>query len=55
MNAIIERMAGAKDCIATLVKLEESAENLPPEANDAAVYAAIQLGDAELWLLNSGH
>ena len=47
MNANIERMAGAKECLAALAKLEESAEKLPPEANDAAVYADIQSLDAE--------
>lgn len=40
-------MAGAKECIAYLAKLERSAENMPESANDAAVYAAIQSGDAE--------
>lgn len=46
MSANIECMAGAKECVTALAKLERSAETLPQEANDAAVYAALQSGDA---------
>ena len=46
MNANVERMAGAKECITALAKLEYSAENLPQEADDAAIYAALQSEDA---------
>lgn len=43
-----ERIGGAKECIVYLARLKQSAENLPESvANDAAVYAAIQSGDAE--------
>lgn len=46
-TADIERRAGAKDCIAELVRLERSADNLPSSSDYGAVYAAIQSGDAE--------
>lgn len=42
-----ERIAGAKECIAALAKLEQSARNLPETANDGAVFSSIQSGDAE--------
>lgn len=42
-----ERIAGAKDCIAALTKLKHSADNLPPAANYAAAFVAIQSCDAE--------
>lgn len=54
MNTNIERMAGAKECITALAKLEYSAENLPQEADDAAIYAALQSGDAETLVAQFG-
>lgn len=42
-----QRIAGAKECIAALVTLVQSANNLPEAANDSAVFASIQAGDAE--------
>lgn len=50
----VERIAGAKECIAALAKLEQSAENLPESANDAAVYAAIHSGDAKTLIAQFG-
>lgn len=52
--ADIERRNGAKDCITALLALEHSAENLPPSANDGAVYAAIQSGDAKQLIAQFG-
>lgn len=50
-----ERIAGSKECIGYLARLEQSAENLPESAaNDAAVYAAIQSGDAEALIAQFG-
>lgn len=47
MSIDTERITGAKECIAALVKLEQSARNLPETANDGAVFSSIQSGDSE--------
>uniref|UniRef100_Q47CJ8 Uncharacterized protein n=1 Tax=Dechloromonas aromatica (strain RCB) TaxID=159087 RepID=Q47CJ8_DECAR len=49
-----ERIAGAKECVIALAKLEQSAENLPESANDGAVFAAIQSSDAEALVAQFG-
>jgi hypothetical protein len=41
-----DRIAGAKECISAMVKLEESIGHLPAEANDAAVLLNIEASDA---------
>lgn len=42
-----QRISGAKECVSALIELVQSANNLNDAADDAAVFASIQLGAAE--------